>query len=119
MQRRSASARRRARGLHPPSRLPQKANLCYPLKWDSSYDENDNTTLEAPGGTTDGESVDLYYRLRQEVRNNAHVWVEASNPELMIDGESPLRWQKKHEALRAIQRHHDAIMRDYSCQPSP
>jgi hypothetical protein len=83
------------------------------LLWDSYPDDNQNTMLEAPGGTTDGESADLYYRLKQEVRCNAHVWVEASSPELMIDEEGSLTWPKKHAAKKRIQAHHDAIMRDY------
>lgn len=85
----------------------------WPLRWDSYPDDNQNTVLEAVGGSTDGESNDLYYRIKQEVRCNMHVWVEASSPELMIDEESPLTWPKKHAARRRIQSHHDAIMRDY------
>lgn len=83
------------------------------LRWDSYPDDNQNTMLEAPGGTTDGESADLYYRIKQEVRCNAHVWVEASSPELMLDEEGPLTWPTKHAAKQRIQAHHDAIMRDY------
>lgn len=76
-------------------------------------DDDQNTVLEAVGGSTDGESGDLYYRVKQGVRCNRHVWIEASSPELMIDEEGPLTWPDKHAAKRRIQKQHDAIMRDY------
>ena len=84
-----------------------------PLRWDSSYDENNNTVLEAVGGTTDNDSGDLYYRIKQELQDNNHYWVEASSPELMMDEGGPVRWHKKNSALQAIQRHHDRIMADF------
>lgn len=84
------------------------------LRWDSFTDEKGNTVLEAVGGTTDGESGDLYYRLKQEVQNNRHVWVEASSPELLIDEESPLSWVNKQQAKNRLQSHHAAVMRSYS-----
>lgn len=84
------------------------------LRWDRYLDDNDNTVLEAVGGSTDGESSDLYYRLKHEVQNDMHYWVEASSPELMMDEEGPLRWRKKHAARRAMQRWHDGMMRSYA-----
>lgn len=83
------------------------------LRWDSWPDDDQNTILEAVGGSTDGESGDLYYRLKQGVRCNRHVWIEASSPELMIDEEGPLTWAKKHAAMKRLQREHDARMRDW------
>lgn len=88
----------------------------WPLRWERDWDENDNTTLEAVGGSTDGESADLYYRLKQEVRNDMHVWVEASSPELMMDIEGPLTWCKKGDAMKRMQEYHDEGMRD--CRPA-
>lgn len=69
--------------------------------------------FEAVGGSTDGESGDLYYRLKQEVRCNQHVWVEASSPELMADEESPRTWPDSHTAIHHIQLSHDEDMRAY------
>lgn len=83
------------------------------LFWDSYPDGDQNTHLEAVGGSTDGESGDLYYRIHQGVRCNRHVWIESSSPELMIDEESPLTWPTKREAQKRIQREHDARMRDW------
>lgn len=83
------------------------------LFWDSYPDDDQNTLLEAVGGSTNGEDGDLYYRLKQGVRCNRHVWIEASSPELMIDGEGPLTWAKKHEAKKRMQCEHGARMRDW------
>jgi len=83
------------------------------LRWDSWPDDDQNTILEAVGGTTDGESVDLYYRVKQGVRCNRHVWIEASSPELMIDEEGPLTWPTKHAAQKRMQSEHAARMRDW------
>lgn len=69
--------------------------------------------LESVGGSTDGESGDLYYRLKQVVRCNRHVWIEASSPELMIDEESPLTWPTQHAAKKRIQREQDARMLEW------
>jgi hypothetical protein len=83
------------------------------LRWDRYPDDDQNATFEAVGGTTDGESADLYYRLKQEVRCDRHVWVEDSSPELMIDEEGPLTWPTKDAAMKRMQDEHDARMRDW------
>lgn len=83
------------------------------LRWDSEYDDHDNTRLTAVGGSTDGESGDLYYGLKQQVRNNRHVWVEDSSPELMMDPEGPLTWPTLPAAKAAIQAHHDEVLASY------
>lgn len=84
--------------------------LGWPLKWDTPFYDNDGSHIEAVGGTTDGESGDLYYRL-EKCRSG---WIEASSPELMLNEKKPRRWKRKDHAMRDIQRRHDAIMRDYS-----
>lgn len=96
---------------HAPAGLP--ATTGSRLVWYSWPDHNQNTLLEAVGGSSDGESGDLYYRLKQGVRCNRHVWIEASSPELLIDEDGPLTWQDLDDAKRRIQRHHDEIMRDW------
>lgn len=90
-----------------------KKKTRYSLRWDSYPDDDQNTVLEAVGGSTDGDSGDLYYRVTQGVRCNQHVWIESSSPELMIDEESPLTWPNKHAAKRRIQQWHDEIMCSY------
>ena len=71
--------------------------------------------MEAVGGSTDGESGDLHYRLcRTRFGKQKPVWVEASSPELMPDENTPRVWKTKQRSLAALQHDHDAIMRDYS-----
>lgn len=89
------------------------------LQWDSWPDDDQNTLLEAVGGSTNGEDGDLYYRLKQGVRCNRHVWIEASSPELMLDEEGPLTWAKKQEAQKRMQREHGARMRDWLSHENP
>lgn len=93
------------------------AKSSYPLDWYvAEQDENDNDIWEAAGGTTDGESLDLYFRIKQALVSNEHVFIEASSPELMADENNPESWKSLEEAQRAMQSWHDENLKEYELE---
>lgn len=91
----------------------------YELDWMiEDYDANDNAIYCAAGGSTDGESADLHYRITQEVREDKHCFVEASSPELMHDEDEPRRWRSLKAAQNAMGRDYLGLVASYVADES-
>lgn len=82
------------------------------LFWHFLCDDKE-AVIEAVGGSTDGESGDLYYRAKQARRAGAYVWVEASSPELRINPRRSVVWPTREAAMTTMRRQHAAVMRDW------
>lgn len=88
------------------------------LDWYYATDFSGRLILQAAGGSTDGESVDLYYRIRK-VRRKVGAryqtrYLECSSPELMRNEKLPRTWETLGGAKRAIQRDHIDHFNSYS-----
>lgn len=77
------------------------------LDWVHEWDENDNSVWSAASCyTSDDEgSAPFFYRLRQELRGNKHVWVEAHDAEL-LQADGAREWHYLHEAKSVLNREH-------------
>tara|TARA_R110002050_G_scaffold191532_5_gene326325 strand:- start:1186 stop:1560 length:375 start_codon:yes stop_codon:yes gene_type:complete len=103
----------------PPLIAPPSFPLTFPLNWDDDTDEDGKHIVEAAGASSDGESWDLYYRLKAHTQNGVSGWIEASNPEMMSDEENPRFWATLGVAKAEIQAGHDEMMADYLAHPEP
>ena len=91
------------------------------LDWYYTTDFAGSPILQAAGGSTDGESVDLFYgirKVRRKVRRKVGTryqtrYLECSSPELMCNDRLPRTWKTLGGAKRAIQRDHIDHIQSY------
>jgi hypothetical protein len=58
-----------------------------PLKWETEYDDNDNTIYTAQSCSGDGDGTSFYYRLSPRLQQDRIVWIETSDEELGPDND--------------------------------
>lgn len=82
------------------------------LTWREDFDDEDNSIWEAASCfTTDSDPLavpDVFWRLRQLLRNNRIEWVPRHDAEL--GGDTGEMWLTLEEAKAAIQETHDAVV---------
>lgn len=59
--------------------------------------------------SSDGESVDIFWRLRQRLRDNRVVWYADHDGEL-VDASAEDEWSNLTDATNYIQEQHKAIV---------
>lgn len=81
------------------------------IRWNEEFDDDDNSVWTgASPYTTDsdpGAAPDVYWRLKQRLRNNAVEWYSAHDAEL--GGETGESWSTLDGAKAACQEAHDNI----------
>lgn len=85
-----------------------------PLKWEESFDDDDNSIWEASGpyGDEGGSCIGLW-RIRQLLRMNHILWVEDHDAELRDEFTSEQSWPTLESAKKDIERIHHEILESY------
>ncbi len=85
-----------------------------PLKWEKSFDDDDNTVWEASGPYGDEEEGCLgSWVLRQKLTHDKIIWVEDHDKELRNEYTSDQSWSTLEEAKKSVENTHEQILESY------
>ena len=84
------------------------------LRWYAHIDDSGNTYWKARSPyISDGESVDIWWRLRQKISNDKIVWLADHDAELK-DPSAEDEWVSLSVATNSVQRQHDDIVAEFT-----
>ena len=84
------------------------------LFWHAESDDNDNTFFEAASPySSDGESVDIHWRIRQKLEQDKIVWYADHDGEL-VDSAAEDEWAMLTHAIKYITKQHADIVSEGS-----
>jgi len=74
------------------------------LRWDSYYDDDNNTYWEAPA-LGDEQGGVYSYRIRQRLFGDKIVYIEDSDDDLLMDIHEIINWSSLEDAKNEINKH--------------
>ncbi len=85
------------------------------IDWQEDFDDDDNSIwCGCSPYTTDADGPpNVYWRLKQRLRDNKIEWYEAHDSELLPDPRFPECWPDIEAAKAAVQLAHDGILADF------